>query len=138
VKLYTIGYGGRRPDDFVAMLKGQGVNTVVDVRLRPDRASMGCYSRAKSPAKGIARLLSDAGILYVSAIELGNVFLHHDDWRERYRKLLERAGDLLTERLLQTPTPLCLMCAERKPEMCHRALIAGYLAERGWQVEHLE
>ena len=72
-----------------------------------------------------------------SAIELGNVFLDHGDWRERYRELLEKAGDLLTQRLPCVPLPFCLMCAEKQPEECHRKLVADYLADRGWQVEHL-
>lgn len=60
-----------------------------------------------------------------------------DDWRERYRRLLEGSGDLLTERLVGLQGPVCLLCAERRPEDCHRLLIAEWLADRGWTVTHL-
>ena len=135
--LFTIGYGGREPAEFVSMLSEAGVRIVADVRLRPDRAAMGAYARAKTPDRGIQRLLGEAGIGYVSLIELGNVFMEMDDWRDRYRRLLDGSGDLLTERLLGLPGPVCLMCAERRPEDCHRLLIAQWLTDRGWMVSHL-
>jgi uncharacterized protein (DUF488 family) len=139
MKFFTIGYGGRPPAEFADLLADHGVRVVVDVRLRPDRASMGAYSRAKSPDKGIERLLADRGIAYVSLVELGNVFLGAEDWPERYRALMAAAGDLLTSRLDAIAEPFCLLCAEKRAEECHRRLIADYLVgARDWTVEHLE
>ncbi len=138
MKLYTIGYGGRSPEEFLDVLHRHGIRAVVDVRLRPDRSSMGTYVKAKDPHKGIEGWLSRAGVPYCSFVELGNLFLALDDWQIRYRRLLDRAGDLLTERLRQVPPPFCLMCAEKSADRCHRAIIASYLAERGYEVEHLE
>jgi hypothetical protein len=68
---------------------------------------------------------------------LGNLFLELDDWQERYRQLFERAGDLLTARLADIPRPYCLLCAERRPDQCHRRMIATFLGERGFDIEHL-
>jgi uncharacterized protein (DUF488 family) len=138
MKFYTIGYGGRIPKDFSEMLNIKGVKTIVDVRLRPDRASMGVYVMAKSADKGIQKLLAERNIGYISLIELGNIFLFYDDWRERYQELMKRSGDLLIERLNNVPKPLCLMCAEKKVSDCHREQIADYLVQKGWQVEHIE
>jgi uncharacterized protein YeaO (DUF488 family) len=82
-------------------------------------------------------LLAEAGITYVSLVELGNPFMELDDWPDRYRQLLDRAGDLLTERLVSLSGAVCVLCAEKRPEQCHRALIAAWLQEQGWEVEHL-
>ena len=113
VKVYTIGYGGRSPGEFIGSLKHNGVVAVVDIRLRPDRSSMGTYAKAKDPGKGIGGLLSRAGIRYFSVVELGNLFLDFNDWQVRYQRLMEKAGDLLVERLRHVrPAVLSDVCGE--------------------------
>jgi uncharacterized protein (DUF488 family) len=139
VTFYTIGYGGRRPEAFVDLLVGHGIRAVADVRIRPDRASMGAYARAKSPDKGIEKLLGDRGIEYRAILELGNLFRDLDDWHPAYRALFERAGDLVVGRLDGLPQPFCLLCAEKRVAECHRLVIADFLvANRGWSVHHIE
>jgi uncharacterized protein (DUF488 family) len=135
--LFTIGYGGRKPSDFVDCLLAAGVRTVVDVRLRPNNAAMGAYVKAKSAETGIEHLLARAGIGYRSLIELGNVFFDCPDWQLKYAELLERAGDLLVGRLAGLPQPMCLLCAEKNPAECHRTQIAESLARRRFEVKHL-
>lgn len=136
---FTVGYGGRTPADFTNLLTSSGVKTLVDVRLRPDRASMGAYAKAKEPDKGIAGLLAKAGIAYVSLPELGNLFLDYDDWPARYEKFLELAGPLLFDRLEEIDGPVCLMCAEKRVCECHRRHIAAHLEKtRSWTFVHIE
>lgn len=136
---YTIGYGGRRPEEFAELLVEHGVRAVADVRIRPDRASMGAYARAKSPARGIEKLLGDRGIGYQAILELGNLFRDLDDWHASYRAFFERAGDLLVGRLDALPRPFCLLCAEKRVAECHRLVIADFLvANRGWTAHHIE
>ena len=138
MKLYTIGYGGRKPDELIGLLQGRGVKAIVDVRLRLDRSSMGTYAKARDPGRGIERLFTDASIQYFSFVELGNIFLDFEDWEGRYRQLMDQSADILLERLLQVPAPLCLLCAEKLVSRCHRRIIAEHLARRGYEVEHIE
>jgi uncharacterized protein (DUF488 family) len=139
MKFYTIGYGGRAPEEFVGLLALHGIRSIADVRIRPDRASMGAYTRARTPDKGIAGMLAGRGIAYHPILELGNVFFDLEDWRAPYRELLRRSGDLLVARLSELPAPFCLLCAEKRVAECHRQMIAEHLvASRGWDVEHIE
>jgi uncharacterized protein (DUF488 family) len=139
MKFYTIGYGGRVPEEFAGLLVQHGVRSVADVRIRPDRASMGAYTQARTAEKGIERLLSHCGIAYHPILELGNLFRGRDDWISTYRALFACAGDLLVGRLIGLPEPFCLMCAEKRAAACHRVVIAEFLVEkRGWTVEHIE
>ena len=136
---FTIGYGGRLPDAFTELLAKHRVKTLVDVRLRPDKASMGCFARAREPDKGIAGLLARVGIEYVSLPELGNPFLEYADWPERYGKFLDAAGPFLFDRFAAVAGPVCLMCAEKKVCDCHRRHIAAYLERTaGWRFTHVE
>lgn len=137
--IHTIGYGGRGREDFIELLQRHEIRMLVDVRLRPDRASMGIWVKAKTADKGIEKMLTDVGIGYRSLLELGNIFLDFPDWQERYQHLLESSGKLLISRLTAIPEPFCLMCAEKRVAECHRLQIAEYLARvRGVDVIHLE
>lgn len=138
MQLFTLGYGGRMPAEFVALLKQHGIATVVDVRLRPDKSSMGAYVRAKDPTRGIEGLLAGAGIGYVSMVPLGNLFVNDPDVRMGlYQQFLERMGDIVTAPLAAVTGPICLLCAEKVPEQCHRWHLATYLEQRGWAVTHI-
>jgi len=139
MKFYTIGYGGRTREDLIALLKKHGIRTVVDVRLRPDRASMGYWTKARTADKGIEKVLSDVDIAYRSLVELGNIFLEFEDWRDRYQRLLDQSGSLLVGRLTGLEEPFCLLCAEKRVVECHRKQLADHLVRSlGADVEHLE
>ena len=139
MKVFTIGYGGRGKEDFLSLLKANDVRTVIDIRLRPDRASLGIWVKAKTADKGIESWLAEAGIGYRSLVELGNLFLDDADWQPRYQQLLESSGELLTRRLADIPGPICLLCAEKRVLECHRLQVANYLAtHQGAEVHHLE
>lgn len=136
---FTIGYGGRKPEDFTKLLADAGVKVLVDVRLRPDKASMGSYAKAREPDKGIAGLLSKAGVSYVSLPELGNLFLDYDDWVARYERFVALAAPVLFDRLEGLDGPVCLMCAEKRLCDCHRRHLAAHLEKtKGWTFTHIE
>lgn len=137
--VYTIGYGGRTVDQFLSLLTEHGIRTVVDVRLRPDRAHSGEWVYAKSPDRGIVVRLNQVGIGYCSLPELGNLFFEFTDSLARYERLFEHAGDLLIKRLLDVDPPFALLCAENRAADCHRTTIAEFLRKSaGATIVHVE
>jgi uncharacterized protein (DUF488 family) len=126
------------PGDFLELLSQHGIKAVVDVRLRPDKASLGSYIKAKTREKGIQRLLEERGIEYHSLIDLGNLFIGYTDWDEKYNILIDKVGDLLLSNIQHIPIPFCLMCCEKEAAKCHRKIIANYLVKQGCEVEHIE
>jgi len=138
MRLFTIGYGGRKPSDFVSVLNDHGIKLVVDVRGRPDRAHLGSFAKAKTPDKGIQKLLASGGIDYVSIPELGNPFYHEDDWVEHYQQLFAKHGKRQIPHLLKLKKRFALMCAEKYVKDCHRQFIATELEHRGCTVVHIE
>jgi uncharacterized protein (DUF488 family) len=123
--IYTIGHGARSIGALIEILKEADVAKLVDVRAFPSSKRHPHFSR-----EPLAAALHDAGLAY--------------DWQGRalggYRKVSyvahmksadfrESAGALADRE--------CIMCAETKPEDCHRLHIADWVARRGHRVIHL-
>ncbi len=141
--LYTIGYGARDIDAFLAALRRYGIAYLIDVRSSPT-------SRYK-PDFGRERLeehLRGAGIRYVYMGDtLGGrpkeATCYDSEGKVDYAKVAEqgffRAG---LDRLATAHTQglaACLMCSEGKPENCHRTkLIGKALVARGLPVAHID
>jgi uncharacterized protein (DUF488 family) len=139
--LFTVGYAGRSPEELVELLTDAGVRRVVDIRYTPWSRSRG-FSRT-----ALAETLRSAGIAYDHVRDLGNPPEIRELWkagdpegRARYRALLEGEGspavDALAERATAEPT--AILCVERDPALCHRAIVAEVaVARRPMQVRHL-
>lgn len=121
--IFTIGYGGRRFGDFVALLQQHGIALVVDIRRFP---------RSKAPEYGKKSLeakLAQFGISYtwmgdtLGGFRRGGYpkYMESDDYHDGISKLLELAeqGNMV------------LMCKERRDAGCHRRYIIETLAEKG-------
>jgi uncharacterized protein (DUF488 family) len=136
--LFTIGYGGRGRDEFTTLLRDHEVEVVADVRMHPERASMGIFVKAKTADKGIEKTLGQAGIGYEWFEELGNPD-PKDPEMQAFRDLIGREGTERTARLreLAARKTVCLLCAEKSPGACHRSIVSDFLAGEGWEVLHL-
>ena len=139
MEFFTIGYGGRSPEAFLSLLVGHGVCSIADVRIRPDRASMGAYTRARTDDRGIDRLLNERGISYHHILELGNLFLDLEDWRPHYRELLRKSGRSARRPPRASALTDAPAVPERRAAECHLEMIAGHLvATHDWTVRHIE
>ncbi len=135
--LFTIGYEGADPDRFVAALKGAGVEVLADVRAV-------ALSRKRGFSKNALKdNLEREGVGYRHFIALGTPKPGREAARagdaDTLRRIYcdevletEAAGAALDElAALASTRPVCLLCFERDPALCHRRLLAERLAGRG-------
>ena len=142
-EIFTIGYEGTDPDRFLTALNHAGVAVVADVRAV-------ALSRKRGFSKSALReSLEDKGLTYRHFIALGT---------PKAGREAARAGDAATmrriycEEVLASPPalaaledlaalaaerPVCLLCFERDPALCHRRLLAEQLAPRGFSATDL-
>lgn len=139
--LFTIGYTAFDPDAFVDVLKRRGVQCLVDVRTVPASSRLPQYSR---PA--LEAMLKRAGLRYRHYPEFG---ARQEDPRwyteagyldfERY--ITSRAFQAGVEKLrkgMAMGYRFALMCAEKDPINCHRAImVARGFAAAGIEAAHI-
>lgn len=142
IPLYTIGYGAREIDEFVAVLQRYGVAYLLDVRSRP-------YSRYKPDfnKQTLERRLQAAGIRYVFMGDaLGGQPDDPDcytDGKVDYEKVRQKpfytAGIQRLRDAWEKQAPAAIMCSEGKPETCHRSkLIGRTLSETAVALAHID
>jgi uncharacterized protein (DUF488 family) len=144
VLLHTIGASGKSLRQFAGLLRGAGVDALVDVRLRNTSQLAGWSKR-----DDLAYALELLGVEYDHRPELGpsdqllDAFrrgLTFDEYAPAYRALIAERGVLpdALAGLAQYQRP-ALLCACPTPDRCHRRLLAEALAELdpGLQLRHL-
>ena len=142
VPILTIGYGQRSLADLVAQVKNHGVMFIIDVRSNPVSKFQPEFGKSE-----LEPFLKTSGIQYVfmgdtlggrpsdaTCYKDGHVV--YDVVRERE---FFKTG---INRLLHASDGghrICLLCAERKPEDCHRSKLIGVaLQQLGYGVTHID
>jgi uncharacterized protein (DUF488 family) len=141
--LFTIGYGNARsPDEFVRLLRTHRIRYLVDVRSKPFSKFRPEFSR-----KALAATLTSGNITYVY---MGDALggrpddpTCYTDGKIDHRKVRERPwflhGLKRLEAGLRDGHCIAIMCAELKPENCHRSKLVGEtLAAGGVQIGHID
>lgn len=135
-KLYTVGYEGKAIGDFIEQLCNNGIQLLLDVRAYP-------ISRKKGFSKNqLSEYLLNSGIEYISMPELGSpksarealkqnhdydeFFYLYENWLDTQEDSLYAARSMITN---NCEMKCCLMCFEKKPEECHRSLLAKKLRD---------
>ncbi len=136
IPLATIGYEHATPDSFIAALREQGVDLLVDVRAVASSRRPG-FAKTR-----LAASLKEAGIEYLHLRGLGTPAEgraearagRHEEMLEIYRRHLgtETARDDLEAltAIVEAGKRVCLLCLEANPTHCHRSVVASEVAER--------
>lgn len=143
-KLWTIGHTTRNIEEFIGLLKGYGIERLVDVRTIPRSRTNPQFNRDM-----LESVLPDAGIDYIHDKNLGGLRKPSKDspntgWRnESFRGFAdymqtEAFTSAISELMaVAEEKPTAIMCAEILPWRCHRSLIADALIIRGFEVEEI-
>lgn len=140
--LFTIGYGARTLDEFLAELKTNRIEFLIDVRTSP-------YSKFKPEfSKELLQYhLDRAGIRYLF---MGDTLggqpkdsVCHTDGKVDYDKVRAQpffqSGIQRLQKAFEQQRPVALMCSEGRPEQCHRSkLIGEALAAVGIPISHID
>lgn len=136
--VFTVGHSTRTAEEFLELLRENGIALLVDVRRFP-----GSRRHPQFGSEALARSLRGAGIGYRHEPDLGGRRTPRPDspntaWRNasfrayadhmdsaEFRAALDRLAADSRER------PTTVMCAEAVPWRCHRRLIADALVARG-------
>lgn len=142
--VYTIGHSDRPIDEFIGLLKENGIGCVLDIRTVPRSRHNPQFNRDMLPDS-----LAAAGIAYRHLDGLGGLRHAKRDspnggWRNAsfrgyadYMQTDEFAGEVDDLTKLARSERCALMCAEAVPWRCHRSLVADALLVRGMPVEHI-
>ena len=108
--IFTIGYGGKKPEEFFCELEQLKPDVVVDVRENPYRAFLSVYT--------FPQLTKRLGSKYVWIQELGNknrimppTLVDEEIGMSRLRDLAKKHKRIV------------LLCAEKQEDNCHRGVI---------------
>lgn len=143
-KLFTIGYEGSTVNKFIAHLRINNINCIVDVRQVPFSRKPG-FSKSK-----LARTLRRARIEYVHFGELGAPKALRDDLKltgnypvffKKMNRYLVAKKDAIEEAYRYVMNRrCCLMCFEQFAAQCHRQIVAEKIRARDGndlQIEHI-
>jgi len=144
-RLISVGHGTLPEDDFIQLLHGAEVESLVDVRTAPGSRRHPHFRRQTMdewvPAAGIAyRWEPRLGGLRKPAPNSPNVALRHSGFRAYADHMATTEFvDAVDEVLAEAATrPTTVMCAESLWWRCHRRLIADFATlVRGADVRHL-
>jgi len=139
--IFTIGHSTRPLNEFIGLLRANGVKRVIDIRTIPRSRHNPQFNRdTLGPA------LRKSAIAYVHLKKLGglrhakqdstNLGWHNASFRgfADYMETPEFAAGLARAIKLAEAKPSALMCAEAVPWRCHRSLVADALVVRDIQV----
>ena len=131
--LCTIGFTGKTAEKFFDLLRGAGVQSVIDVR-QNRTGQLSAF--AKHPdLEFFLRQIGNVGYwhepLLAPSPELRKAYREDKDWaayEHGFLKLLKQRGVPQSLDVSSWPANVALLCTEPGPEKCHRRLVAELLA----------
>lgn len=145
MKLYTIGFTQKPAERFFALLRDNGVQRLVDIRVHPGGQLSGFAKQ--DDLRYFLRVLAGCDYIHLPQLAPTDEILSNYRKDKKWPLYVERFEALMDERGIPQSLDLaafeqvanCLLCSEHTPDKCHRRLvaerIAGYVP--GIEIVHL-
>lgn len=133
--IYTIGFTGKNAEEFFTTLEKEGVNRVVDIRLK-NSSQLAGFAK-KDDLKFFLQKIN--GIEYIHVPELApteSIMNSYKGKKIGWQEYEKQFNNLLAERKVASAMKNelsdgdCFLCSEEKPNFCHRRLVAEYLQKK--------
>ena len=142
MKLYTIGFTQKSAEEFFNLLRVNGVQRLIDIRIHPQGQLSG-FARQGDLPYFLRELAGQCQYLYLPVLapteDMMVEYRKDGNW-ERYAARFEALMDERNipaglDRSMFEAATSCLLCSEATPEHCHRRLVAEQLARHWTDVE---
>ncbi len=128
-KIYTLGTGRRRLEDFVEIINSYSIEVIIDVRSLP--TSRLNHFRKTNLESALRKELFEYHYL---GKELGGF---RRGGYDNYTRSEEFQYGIDALEAIASQKICAVICAEHFPWKCHRRFIARALQRQGWVVEHI-
>lgn len=130
-KIFTIGFSGKKPDDFLDILNAAKINCVWDIRLWRTSRFVPFYSGTNLAATLGSRYEHHPEFAPTTGILAGykDGCITWPDYERMYRELLATRNPT-AGLALNSLDRICLLCTEKSATQCHRRLAAEYITGR--------
>lgn len=135
-KIFTIGFSGKKPDDFLDILNAAKINCVWDIRLWRTSRFVPFYSGTNLAATLGSRYEHHPEFAPTTGILAGykDGCITWPDYERMYRELLTTRNPT-AGLALNSLDRIYLLCTEKSATQCHRRLAAEYIAEQFPDIE---
>lgn len=138
MKIYTIGFTKKRAEIFFELLRQNGIQRLLDIRLNPGGQLSG-FAKHEDLPYFLYHLSSGCRYIHIPDLaptkEILNDFRTDGNWSRyeaRFENLMEerKVSEILSQSEFDKFVS-CLLCSEPTPVKCHRRLVAERLV-RCW------
>ena len=132
VQIFTIGFAETSADAFFNLLKRSGAKRIIDVRLN-NTSQLAAFTK-KNDLRFFLREICDMDYVHCPDLaptqQILDAFKKHKGSWSVYEQAF---NELMAQRAIQISVSrnllhlACLLCSEKRPDQCHRRLVAEYL-----------
>lgn len=142
--IYTMGFAQKNAETFFELLKKNGVQILIDIRLN-NKSQLAGFTKGTDLEYFLKNLCNCDyyhGIEYAPTKEILDSYKNKettwDDYEKSFIPLMkERNAKASFEKQFGKYDRVCLLCSEPTPEHCHRRLVAELVVKDDDEIRHI-